>query len=119
MGFRCASLPWLVLSFVGVFYWPGHGPFVFGKHAWAMWMWVLSTTVPVQPLHYRSKSWICSSEGSHKSAYRTCVLVGPPDSSTIETAIPVASRSGLFGIESMRAKNWCVLRDGPPPGSRE
>eukprot|EP00946_MAST-07B_sp_MAST-7B-sp1_P004881 g4881.t1 len=102
----------VVLSFVGVFYWPGHGPFVFGKHAWAMWMWVLSTTVllgSLAALQIQNPGYV-QVKDHMKSAYRTCVLVGPPDSSTIEeTAIPVASRSGLFGIESMRAKNWVFL----------
>ena len=116
----CVVAVAIILSFFGVFYWPGHGPLLFKTHPWAMWMWILSTTallVSLACLQVQDPGYV-QVKDHMKSAYRTCVLVGPPDSSTIEeTAIPVASRSGLFGIESMRAKNWCAFCEmGRPLG---
>ena len=108
----CVVAVAIILSFVGVFFSPGHGLEVLSEHSWAMWMWVLSTTVLIASLavlQMQDPGYV-QAKDHMRSAYRACVLIGPPDSSTIEeTALPVASRSGLLGIESTRAENWCAF----------
>lgn len=111
----------ICLSFVGVFYWPGHGPAVLANHPGAMWAWACSTIillVSFATLQVRDPGYVRVEEHM-KSAYRAIVLQGPPDETTVEEPVlPLASRSGIFGIDSMRAEHWCAFCEiGRPIGS--